>query len=212
MSMDNITRAHAAGAAVVAGGVADAASKKGAAELIGKIKDSSAEVRTKAWQESGQVGAAAVNALAEVMTDKDLEVARAAKRALWQIVHYTGRPGADKERQAVADKLAGLLGDGQPVAVRREVLWMLSEIGQKKAVEPIAALLANKELREDARMVLERIPDKSSLAALRAGFKSAPEEFKPNLAQSLRNRGGKVRGYECVKLMPAKQTTIRPLK
>jgi len=212
MSMDNITKAHAAGAAVVAGGVADAASEKGVAELIGKIKDSSAEVRAKAWLGAGEAGAAAVNALAEVMTDKDLEVARAAKRALWRIVHYTGRPGADEERQAVADKLAGLLGDGQPVAVRREVLWMLSEIGQKKAVEPIASLLANKELREDARMVLERIPDKSSLAALRAGFKSAPEDFKPNLAQSLRNRGGKVRGYECVKLVPAKQTSIKPLK
>jgi len=212
MTIDNITKAHAAGAAVVAGGVADAASKKDAAELIAKIKDSSAEVRTKAWLGAGEAGAAAVNALAEVMTDKDLEVARAAKRALWQIVHYTGRPGADKERQAVADKLAGLLGDGQPVAVRREVLWMLSEIGGKKAVEPIAVLLANKELREDARMVLERIPDKSSVAALRAGFKSVPEDFKPNLAQSLRNRGGKVRGYECVKLVPTKQTSIKPLK
>jgi hypothetical protein len=178
MYMDNITRAHAAGAAVVAGGVADAAPKKDAAELIGKIKDSRAEARTKAWIGAGPAFATAVNALAEVMTDKDMEVARAAKRALWQIVHYTGRPGADKERQAVADKLAGLLGDGQPVAVRREVLWMLSEIGRKKAVEPIAALLTNKELREDARMVLERIPDKSSVAALRAGFaKASPRAF-----------------------------------
>lgn len=212
MSMGNIAKAHASGTAVVAGGVADAASKKGVADLIGKIKDSSAEVRTKAWQEAGEAGAAAVNALAEVMTDKDMEVARAAKRALWQIVHYTGRPGADQEKQAVAGKLAGLLGDDRPVAVRREVLWMLSEVGRKKAVEPIAGLLANKELREDARMVLERIPDKSSVAALRAGFKAAPDDFKPSLAQSLRNRGGKVRGYECVKLVPTKQTSIKPLK
>ncbi len=56
MTIDNITKAHAAGAAVVGGGVADAASRKDAAELIAKIKDSSAEVRTKAWLGAGPCG------------------------------------------------------------------------------------------------------------------------------------------------------------
>jgi HEAT repeat protein len=184
--------------------------KQAVAELVGKIKDSSPEVRTKAWLGAGGVGAAGVGALAEVMTDKDLEVARAAKRALWQIVRHAGRPGADDEKDAVAGRLVGLLGDEQ-VAVRREALWMLSEIGEKKAVTSMADLLADEELREDARQALERIPGKKSVAALKAAFKEAPEEFKPNLAQSLRKRGVKVRGYECVKLVPTKKTIIKPL-
>jgi len=213
MSMDNIKKASVAGAGVaLASGAAGGARKQGVSELIGKIKDSDAEVRTKAWLGAGEVGAAAVGALAEVMTDEDLEVARAAKRALWKIVRHTGRPGADKEKNGVAGKLVGLLGGDTAVSVRREVLWMLSEIGDKQAIEPIAELLGHKELREDARMVLERIPGRQSVSALKAGFKAAPEEFKPNIAQSLRKRGSKVRGYECVKLVPTKKTTVKALE
>ena len=184
---------------------------KAVTELIEKIKDSDPEVRTKAWLGAGEVGWRAVTALAEVMTDEDMEVARAAKRALWKIVRHAGRPGADKERRGVAAQIGGLLADDKPVAVRREALWMLSEIGEKVFVKPIAGLLANKELREDARMVLERIPGKASVAALTAGFEAASEDFKGNIAQSLRKRGKKVRGHECVKLVPTKKTTVKAL-
>ncbi len=210
--MNNTFKASAIGvAAALAAPVADAASRKGVAEQIGKIKDSNAEIRTKSWQAAGEFGAKAVEPLAEVRRADDLDVARAAKRALWQIVRYTGRPGADKDKKAVAEKLAGLLGGKTPIPVRREVLWMLSEVGEKQAVEPIAELLGHKELREDARMVLERIPAKASLAALRAGFKASPEDFKGNIAQSLRKRGKKVRGYKCVKLVPTKKTSVKAL-
>jgi len=179
--------------------------------LIAGIKSSSAEVRTEAWQSAGKAGAPAVKPLAKVMTDDDLEVARAAKRALWQIVRYTGRPGANLERRAVETELVGLLGDDQPVAVRREVLWMLSEIGARRSIEAIAGLLKNEDLREDARMALERIPNRRSLAALKAGFEAAPEDFKPNIAQSLRKRGEEVAGYPCQKLVPTKKTDVKPL-
>ena len=203
--MNNIT------GTAVAVSAAGAAPGRGVIDLIRKIKDSNAEVRTEAWQGAGELGAAGIEAMAGLMTDENLEVARAAKRAMWKIVRHTGRPGADKERQAVADSLAGLLGGKVPVVIRREVLWMLSEIGDKKAIEPMAELLGHKELREDARMVLERIPGKASVAALRAGFKTSPEDFKGNIAQSLRKRGKKVRGYECVKLVPTKKTTVKTL-
>jgi HEAT repeat protein len=139
-----------------------------------------------------------------VMTDDDLEVARAAKRAMWQIVRHTGRPGAVNAKKAVVGKLCGLLGADQPVSVRREVVWMLSEIGGMASIRPLAELLSNKYLREDARCALERIPIKRAVQALKAGFEVAPEDFKGNLAQSLRKRGVKVAGYPCVKLVPAK--------
>ena len=195
----------------VAGAAVGAARTKAVADLIEKIKDSNPDVRTKAWLGAGEVGWPAVPPLAEVMTDENLEVARAAKRALWKIVRHAGRPGADEERQSVAVHLSRLLADDRPVAVRQEALWMLSEIGEKELIKPIAGLLTNKELREDARMVLERIGDKASVAALEAGFKTAPEDFKLNIAQSLRKRGKKVRGYECVKLVPTKQTAVKAL-
>jgi len=201
----------AAGAAGVMAQMASTAQAQGVDELIAGIKSDSAEKRTETWQSAGEVGAPAVKSLAKVMTDDELEVARAAKRALWQIVRYTGRPGANQERRAVETELTGLLGDDQPVAVRREVLWMLSEIGARRSIEPVAGLLRNEDLREDARMVLERVPNRRAVAALKAGFEAAPEDFKPNMAQSLRKRGEEVAGYPCQKLVPTKKTDVKPL-
>jgi len=201
----------AAGAAGVIAQTASTAQAQGVDELLAGIKSASDNERTEAWQSAGEVGAPAVKPLANVMTDDDLEVARAAKRALWKIVRYTGRPKANKERRAVETELTGLLGDDQPVAVRREVLWMLSEIGARNSTKPIARLLRNEELREDARMALERIPGKRAVMTLKAGFEKAPEDFKPNIAQSLRNRGEEVAGYPCQKLVPTKKTDVKPL-
>jgi len=184
---------------------------QGVDELLAGIKSNSDQERTKAWQSAGEVGAPAVKTLAKVMTDNNLEVARAAKRALWQIVRHTGRPKANKERRAVEKELTGLLGRKQPVAVGAEVLWMLSEIGARNSIKPIARLLRNKDLREDARMALERIPTKRAVTVLKAGFEAAPEDFKPNIAQSLRNRGEEVAGYPCKKLVPVKKTDVKPL-
>jgi len=202
----------AAAAAGVMAEIANAAESEAVNKLIAKIKDKSDKVRAEAWLSAGEVGAPAVRPLAAVMIDKELEVARAAKRGLWKIVRHAGRPGAGDEKSAVTAELIALLSDNQPTPVRREVLWMLSEIARTKFIKPIAALLSNKELREDARMVLQRIPGRMSLAALKAGLKAAPEDFKLNIVQSLRKRGVKVRGLPCVKLVPTKKTNVKPIK
>jgi HEAT repeat protein len=206
MSTNNLKKASLAAGAVATMTAATQAARRtgGVNRLIAKIESSDAETRTNAWQRAGDVGAPAVQPLAMVMTDDDLEVARAAKRAMWQIVRHTGRPGAINAKKAVVGKLCGLLGADQPVSVRREVVWMLSEIGGMASIRPLAELLSNKYLREDARCALERIPIKRAVQALKAGFEVAPEDFKGNLAQSLRKRGVKVAGYPCVKLVPAK--------
>ena len=212
MSTNDLKSASIAaiGAAAVAQ-MAEAADTEAVDKLIAGIKDKDEQVRTDAWLGAGQVGAPAAKPLAKAMTDNDLEVARAAKRALWKLVRHAGRPKAGAERKAVEAELVGLLGDDQPVAVRREVLWMLSEIGSGKSVDAIAALLSNSQLREDARMALQRIPNKKALAALKAALDTAPDDFKLNIAQSLRQRGVKVEGLPCVKLVPAKKTSVKPI-
>jgi HEAT repeat protein len=209
MSTNSLKKASiAAAAAGIMAQTADTAQAQGVDELIAGIKSDSAEERTQAWQSAGQVGAPAVKPLAKVMTGEELEVARAAKRALWQIVRYTGRPKANKEKRAVETELVALLGDDQPATVGAEVLWMLSEIGARNSIKPIAGLMKNESLREDARMALERIPGQRAVAALKAGFETAPEDFKSNIAQSLRKRGEEVDGYPCQKLVPTKKIPI----
>jgi len=197
-------------AVAATGATAGAAYNTAVDELISKIKDESDTVRTDAWRSAGDVGAAAVAPLAALTANDAIEVARAAKRALWQVVRQAGRPAADAERNAVIAELIPLLADGQPMPVRREVLWMLSEIAGGESVEPIASMLSNNQLREDARMALERIPGEASLDALEAALEAAPDDFKLNLAQSLRQRGLEVPGLPCAKLTPAKQTEVTP--
>jgi len=85
MSTNHLKKASlAAGAVATVTTTARAARgrNRGVNRLINKLKSSDAETRTEAWQSAGDIGALAVHPLALVMTDDDLEVARAAKRAM----------------------------------------------------------------------------------------------------------------------------------
>jgi HEAT repeat protein len=177
-------------------------------EMIERIKGSDDKARGDAWQRAGMLGAAAVKPLSDVASSSEMEVARSAKRALWKIVRHAGRPSADVERKAVVAELLPLLAPGDP-NVRREYVWMLSEIGDDSAVQPLAALLAVQDLREDARAALQRIPGKASLAVLKAALKTVPEEYRPAIAVSLRVRGESVRSYPSEKLVPRKSTAVK---
>jgi len=203
-------------AALTAG--AGLASAQGAAaaedalnELLAQIRSPDDRVRGPAWQKAGPYGAPAVKPLIAVMAAADMEVARAATRALWKIVRHAGRPGAEEEKLAVASQLAGQLASG-PTQVRRELLWMLSEVGGDEAVEPVAALLQEVDLREDARAALQRIPGAKPLAALKSALTVVPEDYRPALAVSLRARGEKVEGYPSRRLVPTRQTTVKAVE
>ncbi len=159
--------------------------------LVAMIKDRSDKVRAEGRARAGRVGAAAVKPLAAVMTSGDVnrEVAHAARHALWVVVRCAGRPGGEKQRAAVLPELHGLLADAWPEALRREALWMLSEIGGAESVAAVTACLKSSHLLEDARCALERIPGEQSLAALKEALITVPEKYRNNIAQSLRCRG-----------------------
>ena len=180
-------------------------------ELVAKISGKDEAARAEAWQNAGPLGAAAIKPLAPLMNEKDTEVRRAATRAAWRIVRQAGRPGAGQEAAAVSTELVGLLADGQPWAVRREAAWMLSEIAGDDAVDPLAKLLADNDLREHARAALQRIPGAKSLAALKAAMGTAPDDYKPALAESIRRRGEAVPGVKSQKLVPVKATAVKPV-
>jgi HEAT repeat protein len=205
------TATIAAGTAATLAGASRAAEAASLDEFIAKIKSTDDKVRGPAWQGAAQYGAPAIKPLAAVMTDSDFEIARSARRALEVIVRHAGRPGAETEAQAVAAELILLLKVGA-TAVRREALWMLSEIGGNEAVAPMASLLSDQEVREDARCALTRLPGDKATAALKSALASAPEDFKFALAESLRKRGENVAGYPSRKLVPTRQTTVNQPK
>ena len=212
MSARNLRKtAFATAAATAVAGKAMASIGPAVPTLIRKIKEGNDEERAEAWTGAWRFGAPAIKPLVELMTDGNFEVARAATRAIWKIVHHVGRPGADNERTDVIVELLPLLADGQPAVVRREAMWMLSEIAGDEAVQPVSALLKDNELREDARLVLERMPGDTAVAALKIGLNAVPDDFKVAIEHSLIVRGVAVPGHKCQKRMPTRGTNVKPL-
>ena len=176
-------------------------------KLIADLQSSDDAIRGATWQGAATLGAPAVKPLTSVMNHPQFEVARSAKRALWTIVRHAARPKAGQERKAVQSELLALLQTA-PASVRRELLWMLSEIGDPAVIAPLAALLTEADLREDARCALERIPGAKATRALEQALHTVPENFRPAIANSLRVRGRKVASYPSQKLTPTKPTTV----
>ena len=183
--------------------------------LLAAIKSGDVETRANAVLAAGPIGEKAIEPLAKIVATGELEVSRAAKRAMWKIVRCVGAPGAGK-KEAVAAELVDLIATGQPASVRREAFWMLSEIGSDETVEAIGdmpEILDDKEMREHARCCLERIPSDAAVELLEAALEEASEDFQLALAQSLRARGVEVSQdtYPCQKLVPTKQTKVKPI-
>lgn len=197
-----------AGAAVSVVTSLSAAEKPQITDLIEKIKGPDDQARTIAWQSAVSLGAAAIKPMAELLKNPDAEVSRAGQRCLWKIVHTVGRPGAEKEKKAVIAELLPLLKS--ETKIQHEILWMLSEIGGDESVSALGKLLSDKEVREDARAALQRLGGEGATAALKAGLVSAPQDFKPAIAQALRARGVKVEGYPSSNLVPSKTTSLKP--
>ncbi|NMC20850.1 MAG: hypothetical protein GYA33_10570 [Thermogutta sp.] len=181
--------------------------------LLKALQSSDPFVRRDAWLVAGGVGPTALPALARLAAEGELEVARAANRAMWQIVRYAGAPGREMVRSAAVAALGELLLSGLPTQLARDVLWMLSEIIQDWEIDQSVgtALLLNPELGEDARMCLQRIGGENAVAVLKAGYARAEGDFQAAVACSLRRLGEDVPQPPCPKLQPRKTTSVKPV-
>jgi len=97
--------------------------------------------------------------------------------------------GKAAERATLTAKLTGALAaaDTTPDS-KRFILRQLSLIGTAKEVPTIAPLLTDKDLSDMARYAIERIPDPSADAAMRAALSKATPKQKIGLINSLGQR------------------------
>jgi len=185
-------------------------------QLIAGINSDDPDTRTAAWQAAGSVGAPAIKPMAKIVVEGELEVGRAAKRAMWKIVRTAGAPKADAaDKKAVIQALiVVLLDESRPAVLRRDVIWMLSEIGGQETIDAFYQIpdLLHKDICEDARCCAERIPIESAVAALKDALEEAPPALKPAIAHSLRVRGVAVPSVPDLKLVPTKETTVKPVE
>lgn len=159
-----------------------------AKDLLDQLQSPDANVRLNAWKSAGPAGASAVSGLSDLMASPDKSIAKCATGALQNVAHYAARPGATKEAQAVTTALLKLADSTRPRKVRAEALTLVGAIGDARAVPILTKLLADKDVREEARMALERIPGSASLNALKKAMASAPDDYKGSLQQSIQAR------------------------
>jgi hypothetical protein len=88
---------------------------------------------------------------------------------------------------------------------------MIWQIAAEDAAGPVAALLGDPDLHEDARMALERLPGRAATAALQAALDTASVADQPALAHSLRVRGVEVHGVPDLRLVPTRETSVEPV-
>lgn len=178
-------------------------------DLIARLGSNDDAIRGPAWQEAWTAGPGAVTELVALMETPDRETARAAKRALWNLVDHSGHPSAATERRTVVNTLIGLLQTGKtPAPTARELIWMLSTVGGGEAVAAIAACLNLEALREDARCALQRFPGPEATTALRSALDQANGDFACALADALRARGESILEYPSQRLVPSKTTSV----
>lgn len=152
------------------------------------------ETRYRAWNRTGEVGAGAIVPLAELVGHEDRMVGLSARRGIQTLVYHAGRPGAEAERVAVCAELAKLLDAHYPLDLRADAAAWLGALGGDEAVDALNPYLWHDQaLREDARLAIERILGDKAVAALRDYLDHAPETYRPRIAQSLRQRGVRVR-------------------
>lgn len=156
--------------------------------LLANIEHGDNPTRQSAAKQAYLVGTPAIGLLAEVCGGIDSGAAKAALEALQRIVHNAARPGAGGERLAAAQQLTKLIGGDQPHSVRADALKLLGCVGGPSEVTAIADLIHVPDIREDARMALERIPDPSADVALRNCSRTVPADYRAAIDQSLRHR------------------------
>jgi HEAT repeat protein len=155
--------------------------------FLSDLQSQDLKVRQRAWQSAGPLGAPAVEPLAKLLTAPNKGVARAAGFALEKVAHYAARPGS-RDRRSVANELVKAARPPYPLTTRRQALVWLGFIAEGSSVPELAKLLSDADVREEARMALERIPGSESLNALKAAMRTADSSFKQALEQSIQNR------------------------
>jgi HEAT repeat protein len=153
-----------------------------------RLQSPDAGVREAAWLEAARYGPGAIRPLGGLMAGEDKTSGRAARLAMEVIVSDAGAPGAGGKRAAVSRAICEVLKSEQPAATRAVEMRMLGLVGGDEVVPTLVGLLADKDVADDARQALERIPGQAATMALLQALSAAPVERKPGFVNSLGRR------------------------
>lgn len=160
------------------------------ADFLTDIQSQDKDVRFAAWRSAGAQEARVVPELARIAAKSSPGVTKAALEAMTTLTHSVGKSApTDPKRLAVAKELVNVAtSSATALPVRAHALRLLSLVGGDESVAPVAKLLANADVREEAIFCLDRIPGDVSAKALVAAYGTVAPEFKGRVLAALGHR------------------------
>ncbi|MCP4638834.1 MAG: hypothetical protein GY851_00300 [bacterium] len=156
--------------------------------VVERLSSGEPDVRNQAAADAAALGAEAVPPIGALVGSDTFYTSQAAERALANLTHHAARPSADAERTAVAGELVKLIADTYPDKTRREALRLLAFVGGEAQVAPVAALLMEQSIADEARLALDQIPGEAASKALLDTLYLAPPELRVLLFDTLVHR------------------------
>ncbi|GIV19052.1 MAG: hypothetical protein KatS3mg023_0803 [Armatimonadota bacterium] len=146
-------------------------------QTVQKLRSPDDNARRQAIDEIAPFGVKAIPTLLTMIENPNTEpgALMAATMALERVVYQSTRPGAASERSAAEKALLARLQKPAPEPLQRLLLRLITVVGTSQSVPTLQKLLADKTLREPARMALQQIPGKEATAALERAFAQASE-------------------------------------
>ena len=160
--------------------------------FLEELKSDNPKIRFEAWNNAHKVSPDIIVRVGILGGNTDQAIAHAARQALRRMVHHAARPGQPpNSRQYITYQLGRLLRICRANEVRRETLNLLGIVGTDDAADHIATMLSNVDLRDDARMALERLPGPAATNALIKAL-STRGDFELRIIEALGQRGDKL--------------------
>lgn len=146
-------------------------------QTVQKLRSPDVNARRQAVEETAMFGTRALPSLLAMVEKPDTEpgTLMAAKMTIERIVYQSTAPGASSERKAAEQAILARLQKPAPEHLSHFLLRLVTVVGTAQSVPTLQKLLADKNLRESARMALQQIPGKEATAALERAFTQASD-------------------------------------
>jgi hypothetical protein len=177
-------------------------------KLLAGLKSESADERYAAWVAAANADPEVIPEIAKLLEAPTPGVRKAADEALKKIVHSLGKPTGTPRRGRAVLALLALAAPKQPKWTRTVALRHLSLVGGDECIEPVAKMLREPEIQEEAVFCLERIPGAASDQALMAAFADVKADFKPRILAALGHRRTAAAAGLCGEAMGSSDTAL----
>ncbi len=158
-------------------------------QLVDQLRGK-AQAPTRSAEQLAQAYQQAVDYLLPLMSAEDVASRYEPQIALQDMGLHAARPGAESEREALAQVLCRTVESAEmPAEVRHWFVLQLERIGKDESVQTLTNLLSSedKELRDYARRALEKNPSRAvSQSLMRARKEATDPAWKDALSHSVK--------------------------